>query len=386
MEEIGEKEKGRATSKNLIHLLSSTKLIVKHHNDLMVAKGEHFNLFSVLNIETKENKTHSAFITELLDPNGSHRMGAIFLDLFLQVVKPEVFDENEEGSKEKFPDKVFVTDNVYVRAEHPIGAINYCEKEGEDEANASGGRIDIFLKDINDTVICIENKIHAIDQNKQIQRYCNYKTSKNTVFYLTLKGDEPIKESKLKLISGKHFHKISYRDHILHWLELCLKEVSNFTALREAINQYILLIKKLTNTMNTKQEKELLDIMMANLEESEFISNNYDKALVKLRDNFRKSLKAELEKHLCKEKYTIKNGSPVKNKFSQLWIHINNSPSPEFLFGVESFSGTGHKNGVMFVGLYDKNNSPLIAAIPEENRLNEGWKQVRYIKTDISVH
>ena len=133
--------------------------------------------------------------------------------------------------------------------------------------------------------------------------------------------------------------------------------------------------------MNTKQEKELLDIMMANLEESEFISNNYDKALVKLRDNFRKSLKVELEKRLGKEKYTIENGNPVKNKISQLWIYLNSSSSPKFLFGVESFSGTGHKNGVMFVGLIDMNKSPLIAAIPEENRLNGMWKQVRYFKT-----
>jgi len=32
-----------------------------------------------------------------------------------------------------------------------------------------------------------------------LQRYSNYEEDKNTVFYLTLKGSEPSKESKLKL-------------------------------------------------------------------------------------------------------------------------------------------------------------------------------------------
>ena len=49
-------------TKNIKTLLFSVRKIVKHHNNLTIAKGEHFNLFSVLDIETKENKTHSAFL------------------------------------------------------------------------------------------------------------------------------------------------------------------------------------------------------------------------------------------------------------------------------------------------------------------------------------
>lgn len=45
-------------------------------------KGELFNTFSILKMETAENKTHSNFIAELLNPKGSHLKGSIFLERF----------------------------------------------------------------------------------------------------------------------------------------------------------------------------------------------------------------------------------------------------------------------------------------------------------------
>ncbi|SNR50933.1 PD-(D/E)XK nuclease superfamily protein [Lutibacter agarilyticus] len=378
---MNEKEQTKATCKKLTSLLSTTKRIVKHNKELTIAKGEHFNLFSVLDIETKENKTHSAFLTELLNPDGSHQMGDVFLKLFLEILVPVVTNDNEED-KTTLKISQFNTSNPFVKAEYSIGKINLYEKEGEDVSMAKGGRIDIYLKDINNTIICIENKIHAGDQPKQIQRYYNHNTSKNTVFHLTLKGGDPSKESKLELSSGEDFYNISYREHIVQWLELCLKEVSNFTYLREAINQYILLIKKLTHTMNKEQEKELLEIMMANIEESKFVANNYEKALNKLRNNFREDLMKALRLKLGDKNYDVLEGKPVKNKFSQIWLHFKSNPQPQILFGVESFSGRGHYNGDMFVGLLDKYKSPAVANLPEENRLNGMWKQVRFIKTE----
>jgi hypothetical protein len=372
-----EKEKVEPTVQKLKNLLTTTKRIVDYHNKLTIAKGEHFNLFSVLNIETKENKTHSAFLAELLNPEGSHKMGDVFLQHFMTAIK---HNENLENKNTKSTS--FVTDRASVKVEHSIpGKINLYNKDGEDKSKATGGRIDIYLKDKVGNYISIENKIHATDQEAQIQRYYNHENEKNIVYYLTLKGKNPKKFSRLNLIAGEDFFNISYRDEIVDWLELCLKEVPNFTGLREAINQYIILIKKLTHAMDTKQQEELLEVMMANIEESAFIANNYDKALINLRENFRRDLRVELEKRLSEDRYTVVNGAPIKNKFSQIWIHINNAPSPKIMFGIESFSGTGHKNGVMFVGLLDKEKSPLVEAIPEENRLNAMWKQVRYFKT-----
>ena len=52
---MNEKDETTITCEKLTSLLTRTKQIVDHHDEMTVAKGEHFNLFSVLNIETKEN-------------------------------------------------------------------------------------------------------------------------------------------------------------------------------------------------------------------------------------------------------------------------------------------------------------------------------------------
>jgi len=362
-------------------LLINVHAVLKHQRELTIAKGEHYNMFSVLKIETRENNTHSAFLADLLNPKGAHKMGDVFLRLFLQVVKPDIKPGNEENFKEKFPLKKFETNNAFVKVEESVGALNLCEKEGEDESQASGGRIDIFFKDKNDTIICIENKIHAIDQNKQIQRYYNYKTAKNTVFYLTLKGEEPSPESRLKLNSGEHFYNISYKHDIRMWLESCLKEVTNFTSLRETINQYILLIKKLTYTLNEKEQNELTDIMLGNLEESKYIAENYERMLQKIKDRFRSSLKSEIEKGLGVKRYSVSIGSSIKNKYAQIWISLNKKPEPGFFIGVESFTGKGNMNGDLFVGILNTKKSPTIEVLDEENRISSIWRQVRPIKS-----
>jgi hypothetical protein len=357
-----EKEKIKA-------LLRNTKRIVNHQNEMMIAKGENFNLFSVLKMETKEDSTHSAFLAELLNPKGSHKMGTVFLELFLQTINHTNNLENL-----KIPKENFETEGAKVTTEYYIGNVNF-EKQ-------TGGRIDIFLKDKKENCISIENKIYAKDQNQQIKRYFNFKTDKNTVYYLTLDGKSPSDDSKLGLKEEIDFFNISYKDQIVGWLELCLKEVANFSSLRESINQYILLIKKLTNTMDDKYQAELLDVMMSNIEESKFIANNYDNAVLALKNNFRKDLKKKLEIDLSVNYNLVLGDIPKSNKISQLWIHLKSNP--DFLFGVESFSGHGHKDGSMFVGLVPKGNydSKYLMTLPEENKLNNGWRQVRFLKTE----
>ena len=357
-----EKEKIKA-------LLRNTKQIIKHQNEMKIAKGEHFNLFSVLKLETKEDKTHSVFLAELLNPKGSHKMGTVFLELFLQIINHTKNLENL-----KIPKENFEAEGAKVTTEYYIGNVNF-EKQ-------TGGRIDVFLKDKKENFISIENKIYAKDQNQQIKRYFNFKTDKNTVYYLTLDGKSPSDDSKLGLKEEIDFFKISYKDQIVGWLELCLKEVANFSSLRESINQYILLIKKLTNTMDDKYQAELLDVMMSNIEESKFIATNYDNAVMKLKYNFRKDLKIKLESSLG-ESYFLDIGGPTKsNKISQLWIHLKSNP--DFIFGIESFSGFGHKDGNLFVGLISKSGefSKTLMSLPEENKISDWWRQVRVLKTE----
>jgi hypothetical protein len=353
-----EKEKVKA-------LLRNTKRIVAHQNEMMIAKGENFNLFSVLKMETKEDSTHSAFLAELLNPEGSHKKGTIFLELFLQTIN---HNKNIEGKKE-----LFIIPKAKVTTEFYIGKVNP-EKE-------TGGRIDVFLKDSKENTISIENKINAPDQPKQVKRYYNYNKNKNTVYYLTLLGKNPKKMSRVNLIENTGFYNISYKKHIIDWLELCLKEVANFSGLRESINQYILLIKKLTNTMADKYQTEIINLMMSNVEESKFIANNYDNALLNLKNNFRKDLMEKLKLDLSINYDLDLGAEPKANRISQLWIHLKSNP--DFLFGIESFSGAGNKNGDMFVGIISKGEirSEILKSLPEENKLNDRWRQIRVLKT-----
>ena len=45
-------------------LLKTTNEIKKRHKEISILRGESFNIFSVLKMESNENKTHSAFLAK----------------------------------------------------------------------------------------------------------------------------------------------------------------------------------------------------------------------------------------------------------------------------------------------------------------------------------
>ncbi|AUC76139.1 PD-(D/E)XK nuclease family protein [Olleya sp. Bg11-27] len=238
------------TSKNV---LGNVKRILKHQEEIKKLKGENFNVFSILKMESKENGTHSAFLGELLNPKGSHNFGTIFLDLFLQQINYEGLDVN----------------SAEVVLEYSLGFI--------DDKTKTGGRVDIYIKDATNKTICIENKIYATDQNLQIKRYSNHNKENNTVYYLTLRGEEPSDLSKDDLAINEDYHCISYRNTIIEWLELCLKEAADQPIVRESIKQYSILLKKLTNQLSDdKMEKEIKDIIKGNYKSAKTISDNIE--------------------------------------------------------------------------------------------------------------
>ena len=51
----------------------------ERRQDLSYKNGESFNLISVMQMEWDETKTHSRILADLLNPNGSHGQGTIFL-------------------------------------------------------------------------------------------------------------------------------------------------------------------------------------------------------------------------------------------------------------------------------------------------------------------
>ena len=268
------------------YLLQQTKRIADRQQEMAVLRGENFNLFSILKMERRENRTHSAFLEELLNPKGSHLLGDVFLRAFLQEIDfKNISDFDFESAKTK--------------VEYHIAF--------KDIENKTGGRIDILISDKNGNTISIENKIDAGDQDYQIERYANFNKEKNTIYYLTLTGYPPSEESKGDLKENKDFYCISYDRTILSWLEKCHKESSNQPILRETIKQYIILISKLTNKLSSqKMKKELEQLISKNYGSAKLIQKAVsDAELQKVKDflvEFSKSLKDQLNE----KQWTVK--------------------------------------------------------------------------------
>ena len=65
-----------------------TKLYIeaKQIEEKRRANGEFFNIFNILGMESEEVKLHSAFIVELLNPQGGHGASYHFLQAFLNTL------------------------------------------------------------------------------------------------------------------------------------------------------------------------------------------------------------------------------------------------------------------------------------------------------------
>ena len=250
------------------NLLQQVSIIQKKYDEVAKITGENFNIFSILSMERREVKTHSAFLGELLNPKGSHGMKDSFLQLFIKEVFKETLIEFETASSNTI-------------TEEYIAQIN------EDKTN--GGRVDIVIKDAKGRVILIENKIDAYEQKNQLIRYRNA-YPKAEILFLTLTGYAS--NTSNDVITGqKDYLPISYEIHIVNWLEICLKEAVNYPMLREAIKQYIYLIKKITNqTSNNKMSGEIKKLILNDVD-----SINCSKEIYKTINELNKELERKLD-------------------------------------------------------------------------------------------
>lgn len=216
----------------------------KHKHELEVEENR-FNVFKLLEIEHKENVLHSKLIGYLLNPSATHGLNNTFLNLFLETCKLP-------SSKSQ---------NFRLKLEHYIGAKDLTLEEG--------GRIDIYLE--NDaSIIAIENKIYAIDQEKQLTRYVNYLKEQNKqkyLLYLTLTKERASNEI---LDTDKVVYQhITYSKEIIIWIKECIKFLTTsepkYPVLKQTLEQYLETIKKLCNKQIPElMEKELLERISSN--------------------------------------------------------------------------------------------------------------------------
>lgn len=192
------------------------------------ARGENFNVFSILGIETREFYI-CKMLGALLSPQGAHETGEIFLEKFLE----DVLNESAIGAET---------------------SIVRCE-----DATKKRRRIDLTIE-IDGKIIPIEAKIHAGDQEHQLADYFeeikNRKGACAYICYLTKDGRKPSRNSMTStsgntILKETQIKRLSWKDDIVPWLEDCvaLETVQGKTMVQANIWQLINTIRGWDNAM-----------------------------------------------------------------------------------------------------------------------------------------
>ena len=186
------------------------------------------NIFQILRI-TKNEIRHSNFLSWLLDPNQSHKLGDIFLKRFLR----EVF------SSDKF------------------GDLDQVDVEGMDlskvEIQREWKNIDILIK-LENVVVCVENKVLSKEHSDQLRRYKEiienqFPNYHQTFVFLTPEGNTSEDESNTYEPISYEFIVESLDRIISVYGESLNEQVKNY------IKDYITIIKR--ELMGTDKLTEL---------------------------------------------------------------------------------------------------------------------------------
>lgn len=163
-------------------------------------KAQRFNVFDL--IEPDENKL-SDIIADLLDPNGTHGQGGLFLHLFFRQL----------GLRASIGD----TNNSTVLREATTHGIQKYRR-----------RIDILVE--SSVLVAIENKVDSLEQPDQVNDYLNHlqwctKDNKkpSVLIFLTPDGRAPKSVNK-ESSKTSQLNCWSYHVQLRQWLSACHRE------------------------------------------------------------------------------------------------------------------------------------------------------------------
>ena len=275
----------------LFMAMSKGYTAAKAQADRQRAMGKHdYNIFTLFHGFSDEVNLHSNFIASLLDLNGDHYKGDLFLKLFLEMCDIDDFSIDMS------------TATVFKEFKH----------------------IDIYISDGKKHII-LENKVYAKDQPTQIARYIETikgegaKKAKDEdiyVLYLHPDGELPKENSlggyKLNKDNTKlekdgsiiNFKVIRYDKEILKWIDKCKNEVSNITDLNVFLSQYkdvIEMIYDRYKRIDEMNNEDLVKIFKDNYRAVSDIVSNYEQTRRKIIDEFFKNISDNLKGMYKKE-------------------------------------------------------------------------------------
>ena len=210
------------------HSLLSKICNYNNEGSLRIKKAD-YNVFDVLGVSRKE-VIMCRFLADLLNPDGAHGYGILFLKTFLE----EVLKIREVN------DGLLTHTSVFT--EYVI-----------DDAR----RIDIVIHN-KDKFIPIEVKICAEDQKSQCYDYYEFASlydNNAKVVYLTCFGKEPSVFSRKQtngnlILSLDKIKCISWSDDIFEWLSRRIKDVNG--QMKEMLMQYMDVIIDITNGVSAR--------------------------------------------------------------------------------------------------------------------------------------
>lgn len=193
-----------------------------------------YNIFNVLEINAKE-LIMCRFLADLLNPEGQHKCGILFLKSFLQDILKD-YRMSDTLLTHTDVMKEFVIDN--------------------------DRRIDIVIRNAH-FLIPIEVKIYAPEQEGQCYDY--YENAKNApIVYLTRFGDVPSEYSRKKIdgtdiLPLDNIQCISWKDDICNWLTRLLQQLED--PIKLFVMQYIDVIHTITDERDKKSMEKNLEVL-----------------------------------------------------------------------------------------------------------------------------
>ena len=346
----------------LFMAISKGYMAAKAEADRQRAMGKHdYNIFTLFHYFSDEVNLHSNFIASLLDPNGDHYKGDLFLKLFLETCGIDDFGIDTSRA------------TVFKEFKH----------------------IDIYISDGKKHII-LENKVYAKDQPTQIARYIKAIQNKGAeerdvededicVLYLHPDGKLPDNQSfgdyHAKLLGENpsiEFKVISYGKEILEWIDKCKNEVSNLTDLNVFLSQYKDVIEMIYDRYKRIDEMEtakFVEIFKENYTAVSEIANNYQEMRKKIIDEFFENVKENLEKdEAIKGTYSIELNSVAYRPIAIKNVKTQDKKWKNFYFTVEFQKSSTYS--MPFVGFrrVDEN----IDAIKFENPFKQLPNQTEY--------
>ena len=269
-------------------------LSVWQHAQQKALKSQ-FNVFTAVLKYDDEVKLHSRWLHYLLNPKGEHDCDSLFLKLFLETLRQEPAQQHKDDDPldEMVELETITSESVEVIKEHHT---------------AEFGNLDILIECPGWGVIVIENKTRLDEGNNQLRDYakycirrCSHVDRKFILLYLTPEGDpsQSAHEHKDK------YRRISYRKHILLWLEKCLRATYPYVHINQALQQYRNVVNQL---LNISSDNAYMNGVKAILKKHRVIIKHRDdinQAIAAIRQDYWESFVPELRKQLAELGITL---------------------------------------------------------------------------------